>query len=239
MTTQYPFDLRTRLLILVLPIFFIILFFLFYANFPRMYLGFVMEDGLIEYLQALCYLIAAVIGFLTAYRLSKTPHKFKFATISLFSIGSLLICGEEISWGQRIIGFSTPESISQINTQNEFTAHNLFFFQRHTRRAYYVISGYACFAWLIFLIYRPNPNHIVRYVVPGWETITLFAPIAVFYYLHYVHFNLARIPISEHYVIWPEVRSSRHQETFESFFAAGFIVVALRNLRLARSESTG
>ncbi len=239
MTTHYPFDLRTRLLILVLPIFFIVLFFLLYANFPSLYLRFVIEDGPIEYLQALCYLIAAVIGFLTAYKLFKTSHRFKFVCISLFSIGSLLICGEEISWGQRIIGFSTPETISQLNTQNEFTAHNLFFVQRYTRRAYYVISGYACLAWLIFLIYRPPQNHIVRYVVPGWETITLFAPIAVFYYLHYLHFNLGKIPLSEHYVIWPEVRSSRHQETFESFFAVGFIVVALRNLRLARSESTG
>ncbi|MBK6508419.1 MAG: hypothetical protein IPG06_02510 [Haliea sp.] len=238
MTTHYPFDVRTRRLILVLPIFFIILFFLLYANFPRLYLRVVKEDGLIEYLQALCFLSAAVIGFLTAYRLSKTPHKFKFIVISLFSIGSLLIFGEEISWGQRIIGFSTPETISQINTQNEFTAHNLFFLQRHTRRAYYVISGYACLAWLVFLLYRPHQNHIVRYVVPGWETITLFAPIAVFYYLHYLYFNLGKIPISEQYVIWPEVRSSRHQETFESFFAAGFIVVALRNLRLARSESS-
>jgi len=102
-----------------------------------------------------------------------------------------------------------------------------------------VIFGYACLAWLIFLIYRPHKNHIARYVVPGWETITLFAPIAVFYYLHYVHFNLGKIPLSEQYIIWSEIRGALHQETFELFFAAGFVAVALRNLRLARSESTG
>jgi hypothetical protein len=238
MTTTYPFDLRTRVLILVLPVLFMALFFLLYASLPTLYLGLVMEDGTFEYLQALCYLIAAIIGFLTVYRLSKTPDRLKLVTISLFSIGSLLICGEEISWGQRILGFSTPESIREVNTQSEFTAHNLFFLQRHTRSAYYLISGYACLAWLIFLIYRPHENHLVRYIVPGWETISLFAPIAVFYYLHYSHFNMGRIPISEQYVLWPHVPSSRHQETFELFFAFGFIVVALRNLRLARREST-
>jgi hypothetical protein len=239
MTTHYPFELRTRLLILVLPIFFIVLLFLLYANFPQLYLSVVKEDSLIEYLQALCYLIAAMIGFLTAYRLSKTPHKCKLVIILLFSIGCLLICGEEISWGQRIIGFSTPETIKKVNTQHEFTAHNLFFIQRYTRRAYYVISGYACLAWLIFLIYRPHKNHIARYVVPGWEKIMLFAPIAVFHFLHYLQFNLGKPPISEPYVIWPEIPSWRHQETFELLFATGFIVVALRNFRLARSESTG
>ncbi|MBK6739921.1 MAG: hypothetical protein IPG64_19695 [Haliea sp.] len=176
----------------------------------------VKEDGLIEYLQALCFLSAAVIGFLTAYRLSKTPHKFKFIVISLFSIGSLLIFGEEISWGKNHRIFNAGDHKPNKHP-NEFTAHNLFLLQRHTRRAYYVISGYACLAWLVFLLYRPHQNHIVRYVVPGWETITLFAPIAVFYYLHYLYFNLGKIPISEQYVIWPEIRSSRHQETFESF----------------------
>ena len=35
--------------------------------------------------------------------------------------------GEEISWGQRILGFETPESISEINFQDEFNIHNISF----------------------------------------------------------------------------------------------------------------
>jgi hypothetical protein len=33
--------------------------------------------------------------------------------------------GEEISWGQRIFGFKTPESLAQVNKQDELNLHNL------------------------------------------------------------------------------------------------------------------
>jgi hypothetical protein len=33
---------------------------------------------------------------------------------------------EEISWGQRIFGWNTPDALSAINYQNETTIHNIF-----------------------------------------------------------------------------------------------------------------
>lgn len=42
-----------------------------------------------------------------------------------FSVFLLLIGMEEISWGQWFFHFHTPESIARINTQGEFTLHNL------------------------------------------------------------------------------------------------------------------
>ena len=36
--------------------------------------------------------------------------------------------GEEISWGQRIFNIATPETISQMNVQDETNIHNLEFF---------------------------------------------------------------------------------------------------------------
>ena len=36
--------------------------------------------------------------------------------------------GEEISWGQRIFGFSTPDSLAEINVQTEFNLHNIDMF---------------------------------------------------------------------------------------------------------------
>jgi hypothetical protein len=134
-------------------------------------------------------LTAAVIGFLTAYKLYKTPKKLIFVFIVLFSVGSLLIFGEEISWGQRIAGFSTPEAIKQVNTQHEFSAHNLVFIQRYTAYAYYVICAYACLGWIVFAFEYFRKAQVLRYVIPGWETITLFSPIAIFYYLYHFYFN--------------------------------------------------
>jgi len=233
---HYPFSLRKRVLIFILPLFCIVFFFALYAKFPKVYLSLIIEDGLVEYLQALCYLAASVIGSITAYRLSKESSKINSVVVLVFSIGSMLIFAEEVSWGQRIIGFSTPEVIQQINTQKEFTAHNLFFIQRYTAYAYFAICGYACIAWLVFAFSFFRRINLLRYMVPGWETITMFAPIAVFYYLHILYFNLNQIPVTERYFIWPEVESWHHQEALELLFAVGFVVVGLRNLYLSRSE---
>ena len=41
-------------------------------------------------------------------------------------VAALVLIGmEEISWGQWFVHFQTPESIARINTQQEFTLHNL------------------------------------------------------------------------------------------------------------------
>ena len=44
----------------------------------------------------------------------------------------MFVCLEEISWGQRIFGFQTPEGIRDINAQREFNIHNLRIFHGKT-----------------------------------------------------------------------------------------------------------
>ncbi len=43
----------------------------------------------------------------------------------LFAVGFFMLFGEEISWGQRLLGFETPEAFKEINVQDEFNLHNL------------------------------------------------------------------------------------------------------------------
>jgi len=42
----------------------------------------------------------------------------------------IFVGGEEISWGQRLFGFQTPETIVGNNVQGEMTLHNLTLFDR-------------------------------------------------------------------------------------------------------------
>jgi hypothetical protein len=35
------------------------------------------------------------------------------------------VAGEEVSWGQRILGLQTPETLAEINRQDELTLHNI------------------------------------------------------------------------------------------------------------------
>ena len=51
--------------------------------------------------------------------------KLWVAFYAMFAVLLLLIGFEEVSWGQWFFHFETPESIARINTQQEFTLHNL------------------------------------------------------------------------------------------------------------------
>ena len=82
------------------------------------------EDQVFEYLTALFFLGAAIFFFR-----NYLTHKNVF--LLLLSIVFLLGFGEEIGWGQRIFHFKTPDSLANINVQNEFTFHNIELFNAH------------------------------------------------------------------------------------------------------------
>jgi len=85
------------------------------------------EDGLIEYMGAALFLIAAGVTGTAAVRGSRRGTLPRARVIVLWLVALLFVyaCGEEISWGQRIIGFATPEWLDEYNYQGEFTLHNI------------------------------------------------------------------------------------------------------------------
>lgn len=88
------------------------------------------EDHLIEYLTAIFFGLSS-LGFVVILARSTFLRECKFWWRYFFTFGwavaLFLAMGEEISWGQRILGFETPEFISEINTQDEFNIHNISF----------------------------------------------------------------------------------------------------------------
>jgi hypothetical protein len=76
------------------------------------------EDGLFEYVTAVCFLTMAIFMI---WQFLRTRNYYFLALTLVFVVG----CGEEISWGQRIFGIETPESIAQKNIQGEINLHNL------------------------------------------------------------------------------------------------------------------
>jgi hypothetical protein len=78
------------------------------------------EDGPIEYLTALVFLVAGVLFIVSAVRRSASR-----IWALLLGVGSIFIAGEEISWGQRLLGLATPESLAESNVQSEINLHNL------------------------------------------------------------------------------------------------------------------
>ncbi len=81
------------------------------------------EDGIIEYLTAVLFLVAA---FWSAYIGLNAAAKARRIVHVVLAIGFVLCFGEELSWGQRIFDFETPETIKAVNAQSEFNIHNSF-----------------------------------------------------------------------------------------------------------------
>lgn len=89
------------------------------------------EDNFFEWLTSLTFLACAVLCFMFFARK-------KNLFFLLLGLGLFIGFGEEISWGQRVFGYGTPDSLIAINVQKEFNFHNImtwevnFFFKVFT-----------------------------------------------------------------------------------------------------------
>ncbi|MCY4420058.1 MAG: hypothetical protein OXC42_02220 [Gammaproteobacteria bacterium] len=82
------------------------------------------EDGWIEILTVIFLLVAIFFG-VTFLLLNKVPsHGWIRWWMVLLILGSIYFAGEEASWGQHFLGFSTPEYWQGFNDQGETNLHN-------------------------------------------------------------------------------------------------------------------
>lgn len=90
------------------------------------YFDFIYEDGVLETVSALSWLFAALCMtvYVIMHKADSRIHgqrKYLIIMIALF----ILCGGEEISWGQRLIGYSPPDLMMSINLQQETNLHNI------------------------------------------------------------------------------------------------------------------
>ena len=86
------------------------------------------EDGPLEWMQFIEYALSSLLAFLIFLKSKKKDiNSFIWLLIAFLSF---LIAGEEISWGERIFGFSI-ESIKELSIQDETNFHNLPFFHNY------------------------------------------------------------------------------------------------------------
>lgn len=86
----------------------------------------VSEDSIVEWIGALAWLAASGLFAATLVVQRRIGRRAIMGTIAL--VGLTLMCfvaaGEEISWGQRLLGYDTPEAIARDNLQSEMNIHN-------------------------------------------------------------------------------------------------------------------
>jgi hypothetical protein len=84
---------------------------------PQRYEPLMEEDRAVEWATVLLYLAA---GMVRAHHAVRTRRVFD-GLVALFCI---FVAGEEISWGQRLIGYTPPAAFLEHNTQQEANLHN-------------------------------------------------------------------------------------------------------------------
>jgi hypothetical protein len=88
------------------------------------------EDGWFEWLGAIGLFAGSALflaGFFVARRAAAASGARRLLPWTLLALSVVLFVGggEEISWGQRILGWGTPEGIGGVNAQGETNLHNM------------------------------------------------------------------------------------------------------------------
>lgn len=176
------------------------------------------EDGFAEYLTALAYLLVCGMALVVAWKVRRAA-KVMAAGYLLLGLGAFFVAGEEVSWGQRILGFAGPEELVSMNNQSEANLHNLLG-ATALHSVYIAVGLYG--AWLA----RPIVTRIGwlrpvdAFVPPTWSR-PWFASAAVFYlYVEIVDriFTAVGGP-----TLW-DLDLVRVQEVVELILAVGFLM---------------
>lgn len=114
----------------------------------NVYLELVKEDRVFEWAQFWVLLLGALAAWFTAWKLPTTKRWWQLFFV-LAGAGFFLIAGDEISWGQRLLGLTVHESVQDVNRQGELTLHNLYIFEWAVLYVYALLSLFGSFGWLI------------------------------------------------------------------------------------------
>ncbi len=174
------------------------------------------EDYLVEYLQFFLFLISAVFSFkLFKYFKSENKNKINAIIFLILSIGLFFIAGDEISWGQRLLGIETPEQVQEVNKQNEFTVHNLQYFQDSVLHLSYKVVGlYGAFSYLIVKYILPKKYNKLTLFTPKPYLFFCFFSVFAYYFIFDAYFEPLEIQIGK-------APMNSWQEIFEAYLAFG------------------
>tara|TARA_Y100001933_G_C18871747_1_gene510282 strand:- start:128 stop:796 length:669 start_codon:yes stop_codon:yes gene_type:complete len=168
------------------------------------------EDGLLEWIQFFQYLSASIISTLIFF---KSRNKKSFGTLIwlVLSFACFIIAGEEISWGERITGFSL-NYISDLNVQGETNFHNLPFFHHNFLDPSFTIGS----LFLGWIGWRKWPN--IK-SLPSKELSLYFLFVALFYF----YFDIS----------WASTISQvrNDQEIFEFLFSSGIFIHCIKQFK--------
>ena len=123
------------------------------------------EDGPVEWTQFFVILAASAAFLAAAVQADRAGRRGLAIIYVLVAIGSFVTAGEEISWGQRVLGFATPAALEPINHQGESNIHNISIVQ-HAFNVGELLAGlYGLLIPLVWLSTTAR-NRLGRWIDP-------------------------------------------------------------------------
>ena len=168
------------------------------------------EDGPLEWVQFFEYTLSSLLAFLIFFKKKNKTEKNSIAWLFI-AILSILIAGEEISWGERITGFGI-DWISNWNVQGETNFHNLPFFHNYLLDPVFEI-GCIFLGWFGWRKFKEID------AFPKKELSLFFLFVALFYF----YFDISWASTTQ------QIRND--QEIFEFLLATGIYLHCLKNFR--------
>jgi hypothetical protein len=140
------------------------------------------EDGPAEWLSAIAFAFTGFISFRIAYSRFKGGSTWQGWLFVAIAIVMLFAAGEEISWGQRVFGWETPQELIDVNDQGETNLHNIGIVLQLTNLAMFLTGLYGTFAYIAnrklrFARYWNQGDYLF---VPPFFLGTYFVPILLF-----------------------------------------------------------
>jgi hypothetical protein len=223
-----------KIVLLVAPFWILSLAVYFKWHFPFLFWFIEKEDSVTEYLTFGVYLAVAFAAYKMMKRimkykpLPKVWRMFLFAIFAVITFTAAVIAGEEISWGQRIFGFRTPDAIAENNTQYEFNLHNQKSVFSYVYIAYAILGIYGSSSWAIIEGFKKAkmPKAILQtleMLSPPLVLIGFFIPIVVYAILRQ---NLG------------DVRFDQWEELVELYLAAGIFLFLYSKFNLIKQSRT-
>lgn len=189
---------------------------------PETYRSLVSEDGILETLQFIFYLLTGLLIFSRFLALRTQPKKWFLRLCLLFMSGLLLfISFEEISWGQRLLNYNHAEFFTVYNVQQEVTVHNLMYIQPIVHWIF-IFLGIGL-GLVIPLMSRLKVTKDYHRHLFGWNLSTYFLPLAVVYILLFISEPTSLNDPNAFGLIW------RDQEVVETLLSLGMLVYNLRS----------
>lgn len=146
------------------------------------------ERGVSEYGTAIFYLLVSVFAYPMVRPFWREGRKLMAVCYGLLTLAGFFVGMEEISWGQRLIGFEEPQFWAEHNAQSEFTFHNLSFYHEHLLNESFIVVGLiGSFSWLALRWWQPRKlmrQIDLSYIVPDWFISSFFYPTLIFYIIH-------------------------------------------------------